>query len=285
MRGNRVVVVLGAAVLLGLAASFMAWRYIQRPVVVRAAEKPTNVTQVVAAAVDLPVGTLLTKEKVKLVSVGADNLPPGTFKDVELIVDRGVVVPLVPNEVIIESKLAPDSAGAGLPAVIPGGMRAVSVEVDEVVGVAGFVLPGTRVDVLVTVDDRRGNEEVGGSRTKVVLQNVQVLAAGETIEHDAENKPQKVTVITLLVSPEDSERLTLASTEGKIQLALRNALDQDSVETEGSDIPSLVRAGRAAPAPAKVAVQAPARRAGAVPVRATTSVEMYRGVEKEVEQF
>jgi pilus assembly protein CpaB len=152
-----------------------------------------------------------------------------------------------------------------------------------VIGVAGFVLPGTRVDVLVTVEQDETEDEI--SVTKLVLQNVQVLAAGESIQKDDEGKPQKVTVITLLVNPEDAEKLTLAATEGQIQLALRNVLDQDSVRTAGQDIESLVESGRRAPAPApKPAAPRAVRRTPAAP-RSVTNVEMYRGTEKEVKSF
>ena len=183
---------------------------------------------------------------------------------------------MVANEMVLESKLAPVGAGAGLPTVIPAGMRAVSVKVDEVIGVAGFVLPGTRVDVLVTVE---APEEDSEPVTKLVLQNVQVLAAGESIQRDSEGKPQNVTVITLLVSPDDAEKLTLAATEGLIQLALRNVMDQDSVRTVGSDVGSLVSrrppARPAAPA-AKPSVRRPA------PPAPATQVETYRGTVREV---
>ena len=180
----------------------------------------------------------------------ASSLPPGYFTDKARVVNRGVVVPMVASETVLEGKLAPQGAGAGLSPVIPPGMRAVSVKVDEVIGVAGFVLPGTRVDVLVTVTP---DEDQEVSITKQVLQNVQVLAAGESIEKDREGKPKTVTVITLLVAPEDAEKLTLAATEGQIQLALRNTLDVDSVTTTGSDIKSLVgKQGTPAPAPKRV---------------------------------
>lgn len=279
MRGNRVYVVLGAAVALGLVASFLVWRVINRPVPLQASEEPSQMIQVVGASVDLPMGTLVTEEQLTLVSVGQDNVPPGTFTEKAQVVGRGVIVPMVAQEAVLESKLAPTGAGAGLPTVIPAGMRGISVKVDEVVGVAGFVLPGTRVDVLVTVD---GNENEGTpvSITKLVLQNVQVLAAGESIQKDEEGKPQKVSVVTLLVTPEDAEKLTLAATEGQIQLALRNVLDQDSVATEGSDIGTLVSVRRPAPAPVErvrvVRQAAP---------RPTTEVEMYRGTEKVVKSF
>jgi pilus assembly protein CpaB len=135
MRGNRVFVVLAAAVLLGLIASFMVWRVINRPVALQASEKSSEMIQVVAAAVDLPVGTLITEEKLKMVNVGDQSLPPGYFTDKQALVGRGVVTPMVANETLLESKLAPQGAGAGLPTVIPEGMRGVSVKVDEVIGV------------------------------------------------------------------------------------------------------------------------------------------------------
>ncbi len=277
MRGNRVLAVLGVAVAMGLVATFLVWRALNRPVSLQASDTPSNVVLVVAAAADLPVGALITDDKVKLVSYPAGNLPPGTFTDKAQVVNRGVIMPMFANEALLEGKLAPVGSGAGLAPVIPGGMRGVSVKVDEVIGVAGFVLPGTRVDVLVTVETEEENEV---SVTKQVLQNVLVLAAGETIQTDAEGKPQSVTVITLLVTPEDAEKLTLAATEGQIQLALRNTLDQDSVTTIGSDINSLVSLRKPAPAPApRQRVSRPAA------PRATTDVEMYRGVEKEVKSF
>jgi pilus assembly protein CpaB len=275
MRGNRVLAVLAVAVILASVATYMVWRVLNRPVPLQASDKPSDVVQVVAAAVDLPVGTLVTDDKIKTVSVLASSLPPGYFTERTHVVNRGVVVPMVASETVLEAKLAPEGAGAGLSPVIPGGMRAVSVKVDEVIGVAGFVLPGTRVDVLVTVTP---DEEQQVSLTKQVLQNVQVLAAGESIEKDREGKPKTVTVITLLVTPEDAEKLTLAATEGQIQLALRNTLDEDSVTTQGTDIKSLVNR-QSAPAPA------PKPRATRPAPRPTTDVEMYRGVEKEVKQF
>jgi pilus assembly protein CpaB len=276
MRGNRVLAVLAVAVVLASVATYMVWRVIDRPVVqLEASDKPSDVVQVVAAAADLPLGTLVTEDKIKMVSVLASTLPPGYFTDRAQVLNRGVVVPMVASETVLETKLAPQGAGAGLSPVIPEGMRAVSVKVDEVIGVAGFVLPGTRVDVLVTVTP---DDEADISLTKQVLQNVQVLAAGESIETDREGKPKTVTVITLLVSPDDAEKLTLAATEGQIQLALRNTLDVDSITTPGSDIKSLV-SRQSAPAPA-----AKPHTARPAP-RSTTDVEMYRGVEKEVKSF
>ena len=278
MRGNRVYAVLGVAAGLGLIAAILVWQVLQRPVTAQASERPTELIEVVAASVDLPVGTLIAEEQLTTVGVSADQAPPGSFTDKQQVVGRGIVVPLVARETVLESKLAPVGAGAGLPTVIPEGMRAVSVKVDEVVGVAGFVLPGTRVDVLVTVENGDAANEL--SVTKLVLQNIQVLAAGESIQQDAEGKPQKVTVITLLVTPEDAEKLTLAATEGHIQLALRNVMDRDSVSTEGSDMRSLVTERQ------PVVIVRETKRIVRNPAPApTTQVEMYRGTEKAVETF
>src|SRR5205085_7247670 len=154
--------------------------------------------------------------------------PEGTFATPSDIIGRGLIVPLVKNEPVLPAKLASKEAGAGLPPIIPEGMRAVSVRVNEVIGVAGYVLPGTRVDVVATASPTSQPQD---ATSKVVLSNVQVLAAGTRLEQDQDKgKPMQVTVVTLLVYPEQSERLALASTEGKIQLALRNPLDTEAPE-------------------------------------------------------
>ena len=139
--------------------------------------------------------------------------------------------PLHPNEPLLESKLAPKDGGGGLPVAINEGMRALSVKVDEVISVAGFVVPGTRVDVLLTMDGPGGGKE---AITKVILQNVQALAAGQSVEKDKDGKPQPVGVLTVLVTPEQAESLALASNQGKIQLALRNTLDTLHIKTDGA---------------------------------------------------
>jgi pilus assembly protein CpaB len=154
---------------------------------------------------------------------------------------------VIENEPILPLKLASKEAGAGRPPISPQGLRAVSVRVNEVIGVAGYVLPGTRVDVVATANPSNERADV---TSKVVLTNVQVLASGTKLEQqgDEKTKPQAVTVVTLLVSPEESERLTLASTEGKIQLALRNPLDQSAPSTPGVKPAGLLGAAVRTPA-------------------------------------
>jgi pilus assembly protein CpaB len=255
------------ALVSGGAAGWLALNYVNQPI---ATASPAGATagRVVVAARDLPLGTVLSSADVKVVAWPGDAVPPGYAARVEDVVGRGVIQSVSANEPLLMSKMAPEGAGGGLSITIPEGMRAVSVKVDEVIGVAGFVLPGTRVDVLVTLNPTSEREDMA---TKVILQNVQALAAGQTIQRDVDGEPQTVTVITLLVTPEQAEQLTLASTEGRIQLALRNMLDTAEVDTDGVQARTLVNAPEAAPAP-----RATTRRA-TTPVRRGNTVVTYNG--------
>ena len=207
--------------------------------------------QMVVAARPLAMGTYVTPADLKLVAWPAANPIPGGFTSFENVVNRGLVAPVAQNEPLTEVKLAKVGAGAGLPPTIPEGMRAVSVRVNQIVGVAGFVVPGTRVDVLVSL----GLD--GGDRlTRVVVSNVQVLAAGTRYDQEKaqqEAKPIPTSVVTLLLTPEDAERITLASDEGKIMLTLRNPLDQAPTVSPGARRASLL--GAAPEPPVKKVVQ------------------------------
>ena len=221
-RNRRTVVVVLVAVLLAAVASFGMYRVVAaRPASEGSAVKTVDV---VVADHQLPLGTRLTRDHVKLAKWPADTPVPGAFATVDEVVDRGLIATIEENEPLTAAKLAPLEAGAGLPPSIPQGMRAISVKVNEVVGVAGFVVPGTRVDVMVTLTNRQAQQD---SVTRVVVSNVQVLTAGT--RYDQENakdgKPIPSTVVTLLVSPEDGERIALAASEGQIMLTLRNPLD------------------------------------------------------------
>jgi len=199
------------------------------------------------------------------------------------VVGRGVTVPMTINETVLSSKIAGEHAGSGLPAVIPDGMRAVSVKVNDVISVAGFVMSGTHVDVLLTGNPTEDNDP-GQTMTTTVLENVQVLAAGTKLEPDAKGQAQNVPVITLQVSPEDAQKLTLASTQGKIQLALRNPLDLQKMKPETVLNAELYRFTR----PAPIAVKKAAARAHppAKPVVAAVYVvEVIRGDKKDVAKF
>lgn len=241
---NRVFAVLALAILAGGGLAYGTYNFIQnQPVktLAAAAGQP-----VVVASADLQLGAELKKEDLQVLSFPAGQAPAGAFSKPSDIIGRGLIVPVVKNEPILGAKLASKEAGSGLPPVIPEGMRAVSVRVNEVVGVAGYVLPGTRVDVLATASPTQQQTD---TTTKVILSNVQVLTAGTRMEQDQDkNKPIQVTVVTLLVTPDQSERLALASTEGKIQLALRNPLDQGAPETPGIKTAGLLGTVKAAPA-------------------------------------
>ncbi|HEY0285240.1 MAG TPA: Flp pilus assembly protein CpaB [Vicinamibacterales bacterium] len=187
--------------------------------------------KVVVANANLALGRELRRDDLTTLDWPAAAVPEGAFEDPASIVERGLIVSVVKNELILPAKLASKEAGSGLPPIIQPGKRALSVRVDEVIGVAGYVLPGTHVDVIATANPTSRSEDI---TTKVVLSNVEVLAAGTRLEQDTpDGKPMQVTVVTLLVTPQESERLTLASTEGKIQLALRNPLDTESPTTSG----------------------------------------------------
>lgn len=240
-------------------------------------------TDVVIATNDIPVGAKLSENDLKVVQFPAQDLPNGYFKSKTRAVGRGVILPISRGEFILNNKLAGENAGSGLPALIPPGMRAVSVRVNDVVAVAGFVVPGTRVDVLLTGNPSGSSEQ----QTTTVLENVAVLASGQRLERNAAGEAQSAPVITLLVSPEDAQKLTLASSEGRIQLTLRNPLDTNQAKP-----PSVRNAGlygAAAPMPAPVAK---AIRRVSKPVPAPTpqpdqgiKVEVIRGTEKKEVSF
>ena len=188
------------------------------------AAKPVATTRVVAAATDIPLGKVLVAQDLTTVEIQG-TLPKGTFLKPEELIGRGVVSELYQGEPILESRLAPAGSGGGLASTIPQGMRALAVRVDQIVGVAGFVTPGMRVDVLASGNPPGSTSATQGTVTKTILQNIQVLSAGTDIQKDAEGKPQQVQVVNLLVTPEQAQTLSLASGELKIQLVLRNPLD------------------------------------------------------------
>src|SRR6185436_5954175 len=240
---SRIFAVLAMAILAGGGLAYGTYNFMQNQPVKTAAAAPTQ--PVVVAAADLQLGAEIKPEDLTIVQFPAGKTPEGSFSQTSQLVGRGLIVPLVKNEPILPGKLAAKEAGAGLPPVIPEGMRAVSVRVNEVVGVAGYVLPGNRVDVVATASPTENRSD---TTSKVVLANVQVLTSGTRMEQDQEKgKPMQVTVVTLLVNPEQAERLALASTEGKIQLALRNPLDQGAPETPGIRPGTLLGLQKAAP--------------------------------------
>lgn len=252
MNQNRMLIGLGVSVLVALLLA----TYVTRRFKEASAPKAMVTQQIVVAAVPLQLGARLDSRNLRLMPWPAGEPVAGKFTRIEDCENRALLTPVAENELILESKLAPKEAGAGLSATIPEGMRALSVAVNEVIGVAGFVIPGTMVDVLVTGrlvgTNHGGNDNI----TRTILENVRVLAAGQKIEVDREGKPQTVPVITLLVSPDDAGKLAMASTEGKIQLALRNTIDSKKVQPPAV-LEAVLFAGEAPPVRHTGSVKAP----------------------------
>jgi pilus assembly protein CpaB len=269
---TRTGIILLLALVFGGVAAYLAIDYIGgQDQTAETPEEDREMVQVAVAATDLDAGHVLVPDDVDLVEWPADATPPNYVNDRADVVGRGLLAPVTANEPLLPAKLASSEAGGGLPIVIPEGKRAVTISVDQVIGVAGFVLPGTRVDVLVTMNRVQGQEE---SESKVVLQNLEVLSAGQSYQRNVGGEPMTASVVTLLVTPEQAETLILATTEGIVQLALRNPLDMNTVETDGATPRAVLQRDRTRP----VARQ---------PVRTRPSgleVEIYRGPDRSVTQ-
>jgi pilus assembly protein CpaB len=220
MNTNRLLIGLVIALVIAFLLSSFVYKQFQKASIV----KPTSTQSLVVAAMPLQLGTRLDASNTRVIQWPANQQVAGMFSRAEEVANRAIITPLAENEPVLEGKLAPKESGAGLSATIPEGMRALSVAVNEVVGVAGFVIPGTMVDVLVT-GRVMGKDAAQGDITRTILENVRVLAAGQKVEQDREGKPQTVAVITLLVTPDDASKLTLAAADGRIQLSLRNTVD------------------------------------------------------------
>jgi len=237
MEKFKSLMLLGIAIIVALITSLLIYGYLQRKG--RPQERVIETQPVVVAAVDLSWGTALTNEMLKKVDFLKGSLTGGYFSDPSSLVGRVLIYPAKVNEPIFESRLAPmsDKTG-GVAAVITPKKRAVAVKVDKVIGVSGYIHPGNRVDVLITL----GTGKTYAPVTKTVLENVLVLAVGsETKERKGfEEKSSPTDVITLEVTPEEAEKLALAATEGKLQLALRNSSDTENVITQGTTLSNLL---------------------------------------------
>ena len=277
-RRNRTIVVVLISLTMASVAAFAMYQVVQR-MPVREVEVANY--HVVVASKALTMGTRLTEHDLKVVAWPSSSPVAGSHPDLKEIVDRGLLDSVAENEPLTEDKLAPIEAGAGLSPSIPEGMRAMSVKVNEVVGVAGFVVPGTKVDVLVTL---RRNDE---SMTRTVVSNVQVLTAGTRYDQAKakDGEPIPSTVVTLMVTPQDAEKITLAQTEGQVMLALRNPLDTQQTDTQG--IRSAALLGQPAPAPVIKTAAKAAPRAVAVqppaPAPKIYTVEAIRAAKRTEE--
>ncbi len=278
MNRNRLLLIGVVALMLGAFASFVAYRSLQA----RTGGNQVPGQDVVIAATDIPVGSRIEDKDLKVVRFPSADLPPNSFHAKSKILGRGAVLPIQMGEFILPYKLAGENAGFGMPTLIPRGMRAVSVRVNDIVAVAGFVIPGTHVDVLLT-----GNPSGSGDQqTTTVLENVAVVAVGQKLERNSAGEPQTAPVITLLVSPDDAEKLTLASTQGHIQLALRNPLDTGQNTVAAVDSGALYKnvstPVSSAPAKRKTITRRVIERPAAPNVY---SIEVIRGDKKDVQTF
>ena len=238
---RRLLTVLVVALLIAGACTLLVYRLVGNRLT---AAKPVQTARVVAAAKDLKTGSLIAATDLTTTAI-AGAAPKGSFSDPKDVVGRGVISDLYQGEAILDSRLAPQGAGGGLVVKIPDGMRALAVRVDDIVGVAGFVTPGMHVDVLVSGTPPGANGQAG-ELSATALQDITVLSAGTDIQQDATGKPKSVQVVNLLVTPEQAQKLSLASSQLKIQLVLRNQLDS-KINTIASTPTTALFPGGAAP--------------------------------------
>jgi pilus assembly protein CpaB len=283
---KRLLTVLGMSVVLALVVAGIFYQ-----VSSHAAKGPSVATKDMVVAVEtLPLGLAVKPNHVKIVKVPADMFPKTAFSKVDDVLDRSVISGIIQDEALLEGRLAPRGSGMGLLPIIPTGMRAMAVRVNEIIGVAGFILPGTRVDVLVT-----GHPPSGSSSdvTTTVLQNITVLSANQQMQPDNRGAAINATVVNVLVSPEQAEILTLAGNEGRIALVLRNAIDQKTEPVPVHETQELyngfhkpkppvlvARAPRPKPLPPPMLPPPPVI---AAPVVVPDEIIMIRGREKTVE--
>lgn len=230
MNRNRMLVLAIVALLLSVGVTYFAFRLLKSRL-----QPVDETTQIAVATEKLPMGTRLTEKLVKMTSWPKSTPLQGSFSDTTQMLGRAVLVETLPNEPILESRLAPKEAGAGLMVAIPEGMRAISIQVNNIIGVTGFVAPGSLVDlILTTMPPKEVKKNIKGTPgetgSKIVLENLKILAVGQNVQRDVEGKPQSVAEVTLLVTPEQASKIALATGDGRIQLALRNPLDHEAVD-------------------------------------------------------
>jgi pilus assembly protein CpaB len=279
---RRLVSVLIFALVVASITSYLVYRLIL--VRVQSQGRPVAANMLVVASHDLQVGALLHDSDLQEVPWSAP-IPEDAIKTLPDAVSRGVIANIYRGEPILTRRLASKGAGAGLASTIPMGMRAVAIRVNEVVGLAGFVLPGMRVDVLMA-----GNAPVVASRAgtlcRTILQNIEVLSAGQKLEKTADGKPESAQVVNLLVTPDQAEILNLASSETKVQLVLRNPLDTKTETTQGTSIARLFGVPETEPPPERPVVRAaPQPKPVGHPEPATQRVEVFRGGKRTEEIF
>lgn len=287
MKNARGIVMMGIALLLAIAAVLVAARWINA--------KASNATNKVAVArVDIALGSRITPETVKMVDWPANAMPPGAFTDLKMLEARVARTTIQLGEPLMETKLAPPGTRGGLSAVVAQGKRAMTVRVNDVVGVAGFAMPGNFVDILVNTQgekSRQANDDRDPSISKIVLEHILVLAIAQEASRD-DTKAKVVNAVTLELTPEQTETLDLARSVGTLSLVLRNQVDPETAPTGGatkSSLLGLAPTPAPAPAPATVAKAAPrpapvVRRTVSQP-RLADKVEVIKGLDRSTQQF
>ena len=273
---RRLFTILLTAFVIAAVCSYVVYRAVGN----RLAAKQQKTTQVVAADTDIKLGSVLRSADLTTIEIQGP-LPKGVLLKRADAIGRGVTSDLYLGEPILESRLAPVGSGGGLAATIPQGMRACAVKVDDVVGVAGFVTPGMRVDVLISGNPPGASNMADGPKVKTLLQNIAVLSAGTDIQKDSEGKPRQVQVVNLLVTPDQAEALSLASNQTHIQLVLRNPLDTKLATPPGTVMANLFADKNTAvkPRPAVVTRILPK------PSPGLYSIEVFNGAKRSEEKF
>lgn len=264
-----------AFVMAAVLATIFTWVVFRR---LRASQQ-RPVVQIVAAAKDLPAGVALTVGDVNMVDWPSDMSLPGSFQKKEEVLGHPLVHSLGASEPILKRDLGLEGSGIGLSTKIPPGMRATAIRSNEIVGVAGFLYPGSHVDVLCTVTLPNNGGTLGGTLTQTVLQDVEVLTAGQTIEPDPQGKPQQVDVVTLLLNPDDSQKIQLATTQGTIQFVLRNGTDSKVAQLQPARLDQLVPAAKAPTVVVKGGKRVP------VKPKPVYSLEVIQGTKATVNKF
>src|SRR5687767_3324687 len=299
MRNKRFFIVLVGALIFGVLAAVSVSRYLSS-----AQAYTKNLNKIAVAKVAIPLGSKIIPEQIMVVPFPKESTPDGAFESPEKLAGRVAVVNIAAREPITEARLAPEGTAAGLSAIIPEGYRAMTVKVDDAAGISGFIMPGAMVDVVVTIDPREGSG-MQDPISKIVLQNIKVLANGQNIDKpENEREANSVKAVTLQVTPEQAEKLALASSEGKLQLMMRNQVDQGDEQTPGVNKRGLLSGEKATPAPEPGSLKSeqpktdskPSRRSAAStpkPVHAAApapqptprAVEMIEGAKKRNVEF
>src|SRR5918996_2119065 len=261
MRNKRFFIVLVGALIFGVLAAVSVSKYLSS-----AQAYAKNLNKIAVAKVAIPIGSKIVAEQIMVVQFPKESTPDGAFESPDKLAGRVAVTNIAAKEPITEARLAPEGTAAGLSAIIPEGYRAMTVKVDDAAGISGFIQPGTLVDVVVTIDPEGNSRQ--NPISKIVLQNIKVLASGQNIDKpDNEREAKSVKAVTLQVTPEQAEKLALAASEGKLQLVMRSQIDQGDEQTPGVNKRNLLSGEKATPAPEPGSLKSEQPKTESKPVR------------------